>query len=152
MSVIFFEDDEAGYSRWLEANPTGFVANMEASKNPSYLVLHSSTCPTITPGKSRSNVPGAATSRDYRKACASDGYSLMQWGLSEGFDPKAIKICAPCASRDSTSAAVLVDKSTIDKDPRVGPQKIVGAPEAAFDAAPRGGALVGAATTVWHES
>lgn len=42
-----FEDDDAGYERWLTGHPNLFVLNTARNPAPNYLMLHRATCRTI---------------------------------------------------------------------------------------------------------
>ena len=63
-----FENDDAGYLKWLNQNPEGFVVNVERSPRPEYLILHRATCSTIAKAREE----GAYTDRGYRKVVAND--------------------------------------------------------------------------------
>jgi hypothetical protein len=44
VAVERFQDDEAGYERWLADHPDLFVLNTARIPAPNYLVLHRATC------------------------------------------------------------------------------------------------------------
>src|SRR5687768_255975 len=97
MSDIFANDDQ-GYLSCLERHPGGFVLNIRSLRDPSYVVLHRATCPTIR-DKERKREPGAFTARGYRKVCAESLEELRLWaravGREDGSFSKLCRICAP---------------------------------------------------------
>jgi hypothetical protein len=46
-----FVDDEAGYLAWLAGHPSGFILNLLRSEGAGALMLHRTTCPTISGGR-----------------------------------------------------------------------------------------------------
>ncbi len=64
-----FVDDDNGYIRWLAGHPDGFVLNTERTPKASYLMLHRSTCHSI------SQLSGRATqwTGPYIKHCGDRG-------------------------------------------------------------------------------
>ena len=71
-----FVDDDAGYRRWLGGHPSGFVVNSFRTPTPAYMMLHRSTCVTI------SGVPARGsrwTTGDYIKVCAERRADLERW-------------------------------------------------------------------------
>ena len=60
-----FQDDEAGYLRWLDANPGKFVLNTYRNPRPSYLRLHRATCRSITGTPAN----GSSWTKTYVKRC-----------------------------------------------------------------------------------
>ena len=46
--IVEFMNDDDGYISWLSAHPDGFVLNCGRPPTPSYLMLHRSTCGTIS--------------------------------------------------------------------------------------------------------
>jgi 4-hydroxy-3-methylbut-2-enyl diphosphate reductase IspH len=46
--MTHFRDDDAGYRRWLDEHPDGFVINTYAKPSARYLKLHCATCPSIS--------------------------------------------------------------------------------------------------------
>ncbi len=91
-----FVDDDPAYFAWLDANPRGFVVNVRRRHDPTYVVLHRATCPTIGSRKARE---GAYTARGYRKwGCghlveAAEVARLE--GRSDGSVSKACSLCLP---------------------------------------------------------
>lgn len=56
--------DDVSYFRWLKDTPNGFVLNLRRGPSPDYIVLHRTSCWTIS---SRTQEAGAYTERAYRK-------------------------------------------------------------------------------------
>ena len=77
MAVEEFKDRESAYAAWVEAHPQGWVLNLRAREDVTYVVLHRASCSTINP---RRNIPqGAFTQRAYIKICSEDLDSLASW-------------------------------------------------------------------------
>jgi hypothetical protein len=91
--VQVFEDDDAGYERWLEEHPHGYLLNSRRNPTASYLKLHAATCDHITtlrPGYSR------WTSGGYIKICADQREEIAEWTASHvGAVPEARCYCVP---------------------------------------------------------
>lgn len=64
-----FVDDDAGYLDWLGRHPDGFVINTVRDPSPSYLVLHRSSCWTI----SRLQPQATTFTGEYTKICGTRG-------------------------------------------------------------------------------
>jgi hypothetical protein len=63
-----FDNDEVAYLEWVEANPRGFVANIErAGTVPQYPMVHAATRGLISSPKI-----GNFTTGDYVKLCCTD--------------------------------------------------------------------------------
>ncbi|MFC4859270.1 hypothetical protein [Actinophytocola glycyrrhizae] len=60
-----FQDDEAGYERWLADHSDLFVLNTARSPAPNYLVLHRAICHTIASTPAR----GTRWTGEYIKFC-----------------------------------------------------------------------------------
>jgi hypothetical protein len=69
-----FNDDDQGYLRWLTDHPGGYVVNADRPPNASYLVLHRSTCRTIS-GQPSSGRSWTVTST---KVCGQEE-ELLAW-------------------------------------------------------------------------
>jgi len=86
---VSFLDNDIDYLAWTGANPAGYVLNSEREPSPRYLVLHRSTCYTMSPR-------GAADARTwttaYRKTCATRVGSLVDWAIAHAGRPPA-----PCS-------------------------------------------------------
>jgi hypothetical protein len=63
--VESFLDDDTGYFQWLTDHPDEFVLNAERKPAPTYLVLHRTSCHTISGKPAR----GSHWTRDYTKIC-----------------------------------------------------------------------------------
>ena len=71
-----FRDDDAGYERWLELHPSGFVLNTRRTPRRSYVRSHTARCPHITrlhPGYT------TWTGGGYIKVCADSIQELDSW-------------------------------------------------------------------------
>ena len=98
MAVILFEDDDAGYLRWISEHPAGYVVNMRRWLDPDYLVLHRASCFSINRYPKMLEHPGGFTERSYRKLCSSS-LSELEAHLSQMTskpDPFS-KVCSLCA-------------------------------------------------------
>lgn len=73
-----FLDDDAGYLTWLARNPNGYVLNAYRNPTPGYLVLHRTSCHTISGEPAR----GSRWTHDYRKICGQQ-LDLEQWAGDE---------------------------------------------------------------------
>lgn len=60
-----FQDDDAGYERWLAGHPDLFVLNTARNPARNYLMLHRATCHTIASVPAR----GARWTGEYIKLC-----------------------------------------------------------------------------------
>lgn len=81
-NVIEFSGDDAGYKKWLESNPQGFVINTNRSPDPKYMPLHKATCNFVS--NFSNNTPGAFTERTYMKVCSSNVDDLREWVKTKG--------------------------------------------------------------------
>jgi hypothetical protein len=88
--MVTFEDDEAGYLRWLLENPTGYVVNSQRPPRPAYLVLHHATCRHIS-SPTRTNY-----TTTYQKVCARSKAELERWATNVvGGQLRACQHCQP---------------------------------------------------------
>ncbi len=86
-----FENDDAGYERWLEQHQRGSVLNSRRNPTSSYLKLHVATCDHI-----RTLRPGYArwTSAAYIKVCADRLDEIARWTAAHvGAEPEATCYC-----------------------------------------------------------
>ncbi len=119
MGATYLDTDRA-YSKWLNENQEGFVANMTKSFTRSYYVIHRASCHLIKPGSARSNEPGAFTERGYRKVVGDTRASVLEWGLRKGFPVSSMRACQNCQQGEE-----LVDQelggilSAVDGEPLV---------------------------------
>lgn len=70
-----FVDDDAGYLRWVEAHPEGYVANVDKPQYVNnYPMVHRATHQAVTTSKR-----GNYTTKQYQKACSLDLAELEVW-------------------------------------------------------------------------
>ncbi len=74
--MIIIINDDKEYLRWLEENPEGHVINAARKPKADYIVLHKSTCGTISSSE-RFNW----TTTDFLKVCSNDVEELETWAL-----------------------------------------------------------------------
>lgn len=73
--VELFDNDETGYLEWVQANPNGFVANVDrAGSEQPYPMVHAATHGSISSAKI-----GNFTTGDYIKFCSTDLAALEQY-------------------------------------------------------------------------
>ena len=84
-----FNDDEAGYLKWVTDNPDGFVIN--APKRPGSFpnMLHKANCKSITTEKQTNY-----TTTDFMKICSTDRQELINWVRDSG-NLQECKHCKP---------------------------------------------------------
>jgi hypothetical protein len=89
-----FDHDDEGYLRWIDAHPSGLVINCLSKPSTDYLVLHLSTCPSITVRQ----VDKKHWTHDYIKVCAEERGEMLVWCYEEaGGAPTPCQICDPLA-------------------------------------------------------
>lgn len=77
--VELFDNDEAGYLKWIQANPHGFVANVDrAGTVPQYPMVH-----VATHGSMSSPKIGNFTTGAYVKLCCTDLAALEQYSQTK---------------------------------------------------------------------
>lgn len=87
-----FADDDHGYETWLHQHPAGFVLNCDRNPRASHLMLHRSTCHTISGTLSRGSVWTAAST----KVGADTIGDLEAWALAAtGGTPQRCGTCGP---------------------------------------------------------
>jgi hypothetical protein len=86
-----FVDDDQGYFSWLRRNPWGYVVNTPRTPSPSYLMLHLSTCQSI----SQLGGKGTTFTGEYRKVCSSELSELRNWAMRVGGELKRCGQCEP---------------------------------------------------------
>lgn len=94
-----FTGNDGDYSAWLSANPSGFVLNTRSRKDdPAYMVLHRSSCRTISSLKGLA-ASGGFTERAYKKICSDTVEELRRWvrshGRSDGSFSNSCGLCRP---------------------------------------------------------
>lgn len=73
--ISVFDNQEAAYLQWLQANPTGYVVNIDrAQKVKNYPMIH-----IATHGLVSSQKIGNFTTGDYIKFCSTDLKAMEQW-------------------------------------------------------------------------
>ena len=88
--VKLFDNDETGYLKWVQANPRGFVANVDrAGTVPQYPMVH-----VATHGSMSSAKIGNFTTGDYVKFCSTDLDALEQY--SQPKFGRALTRCSQC--------------------------------------------------------
>lgn len=93
-----FENDEAAYLGWVNANPAGFVVNVDvAARYPQYPMVHRATHKLIS-SAARTNY----TSNEYIKLCSTDLVELERMAPAKYGKP--LNRCATCmgASADKS--------------------------------------------------
>jgi len=85
---IEFMDNDHGYVAWLADHPHGFVLNCERPPRSTYLILHRSTCWTI------SRASGSNWTLNYQKVCADSFEEIASWAGQTG-PPWSCGFCAP---------------------------------------------------------
>jgi hypothetical protein len=76
--MIFFVNEDDEYLRWIDQNPTGWVVNARRRPDPSYLILHRSTCAHISTEKRDKWTTG-----QYIKVCSLRREELGRWSARE---------------------------------------------------------------------
>ncbi len=90
--VYTFKDDEAGYLDWVRRFKHGYVLNADRTPRAEYLILHRSTCGTITGKPAR----GEAWTKDFIKICSMSKSDLRDWAMqTTGGVPQPCGTCAP---------------------------------------------------------
>jgi hypothetical protein len=87
-----FIDDDAGFIRWRDTHPDGFIVNHEREPKSSYLKLHRATCSTlqgVLPGR------GDNWTTAYAKTCSDDLNELRRWAHTLGGEVDACRTCGP---------------------------------------------------------
>lgn len=88
--AIQFEDDDTGYLQWVQANPHGYVVNVDVPNRVlQYPMVHRATHQVIS-SATRSNY----TTAQYIKVCGHDLAALERW--SQARYGKPLHPCAQC--------------------------------------------------------
>lgn len=94
--AILFQDDDDGYLKWLEANPSGYILNARINPDPGYLVLHKAHCKAISTYGDMAK-PGGFTERAYIKVCSTNMRSIVDWIKRNGREDRSFsKVCSKC--------------------------------------------------------
>lgn len=90
-SYVQFRNDDAGYLRWLEANPNGFVVNSSTNPRPNYLILHRASCKHISSANWSNWTTG-----DFIKTCSPNIDPLSRWARQDvGGELQPCGMCKP---------------------------------------------------------
>lgn len=77
--IELFDNDEAGYLKWVQANPRGFVANVDRARRfPQYPMVHAATHRSISSPRI-----GNFTTGDYVKFCCTDLDAIEQYSKTK---------------------------------------------------------------------
>jgi hypothetical protein len=88
--VVPFKNDDSGYLKWVLANPTGYVVNVdEPQYSPQYPMVHSATHKSVSSPKR-----GNYTTGDYLKFCSVSLDALEKWAQAKYGRP--LTRCAQC--------------------------------------------------------
>lgn len=90
-----FRNDEKGYQAWLAENPDRFVLNARSNFGPSYMVLHTARCSTIS-NYTRMARRGGFTERQYAKVCATNESEVRDWVRTHGRPDGSVDRCSRC--------------------------------------------------------
>jgi hypothetical protein len=85
-----FLDDDAGFIRWRDTHPGGFVVNHEPQPKPTYLKVHRATCRTLN---GTHPAHGDNWTSGYGKTCSDDMNELRRWALALGGDLDPCHLC-----------------------------------------------------------
>ena len=97
--MAVFQDDDAGYLRWLAEHPDGVVLNILRSLNASTSRLHRVGCRTIEGEPPR----GGPWTGPYIKICADSKADVLAWATAN--TRGTIRVCqlATCKSLEHNS-------------------------------------------------
>jgi hypothetical protein len=88
--VTRFDNDEAGYLKWVQANPHGFIANVDrAGSVPTYPMVHAATHRALSSPKI-----GNFTTGDYIKLCSTDLDALEEYSRTKF--GRSLTRCSQC--------------------------------------------------------
>jgi hypothetical protein len=88
--VVWFEDDDPRYPRWLAAHPDAFVLSTYRRPAARNLVLHRAGCPRV----SRPLPTAHASVPRFGKACAASSEALRIWAAEvTGGQPRSCRLC-----------------------------------------------------------
>lgn len=100
--VTKFIDDDAGYLAWINNSPAGYVLNCNRQPKPNYLMLHRSTCHTIsgTPARKSAwhgtDLEGNVWTSAFIKVCSLDRSAIERWANRKtGGAVRACLFCRP---------------------------------------------------------
>jgi hypothetical protein len=84
-----FQDKDAEYLAWCEANPEAFVVNTTRTYSPAYMKLHRASCWTVTRLFGR----GKRLTGEYVKLCAATRADLEAWAAQQGGELDPCGLC-----------------------------------------------------------
>ncbi len=88
--IVPFKSDDAGYLKWVQANPAGYVVNVdEPQRFQRYPMVHSASHKSVS-SPTRSNY----TTGRYLKFCSVSLEELEQWSQAKYGRP--LTRCAQC--------------------------------------------------------
>lgn len=90
--MLEFRDNDAGYLRWLDRHPQGYVVNAHRRPIAIYLVLHRATCPTITRLATNAKTWTHGT---FIKVCSDNVSDLHSWARRVPGELSQCGICRP---------------------------------------------------------
>jgi hypothetical protein len=93
-------DDDAGFVRWRDAHPGGFVLIHDRKPRPNFLKVHRAACPSIQGARP---ARGGDWTRVLPKTCSDGLDELRQWAQTTAGGE--LEPCAMCASGNGLSPA-----------------------------------------------
>ena len=85
-----FDDNKAGYLKWVASNPNGFVINAPKQSDSFPYMLHRANCSHITTDRHTNY-----TTTDFKKICSLNRQELVEWGTNDSSDFQECKHCKP---------------------------------------------------------
>jgi hypothetical protein len=101
--TVTFMDDDAGFVRWRDTHPAGFVLIHDRKPRPNFLKVHRAACPTIQGARP---ARGGDWTRVLPKTCSDGLDDLRQWAQTAAGGE--LEPCAMCASGNGLSPAAPV--------------------------------------------
>ena len=96
-------DDDAGFVRWRDTHPAGFVLIHDRKPRPNFLKVHRAACPTIQGARP---ARGGDWTRVLPKTCSDGLDDLRQWAQTTAGGE--LEPCAMCASGNGPAPAAPV--------------------------------------------
>lgn len=90
--VELFQDNDAGFTRWRDTHPDGYIVNHAREPGPGYLKLHRTACSTL---QGMAPARGDNWTIAYAKSCSEDLSELRVWAASLGGTLDPCQRCAP---------------------------------------------------------
>lgn len=113
--AIFYRDQEAAYRTWLAKHPDGWVLNTNRRPSNRYLILHRTSCHTISQYRQHEGTE-AFTGGRYAKACATHPGALLAWIKERGFDTFT-GFCSACKTSEDSLNTAAASGSGIASEP-----------------------------------